>query len=271
MATDHLQLQNATGGTGRHGLRRGFPPASPDLHQERVQQWKGHPGRDSRWRNRAASLLAASLAVTVLSGCAKPREENIPPARVGPVEAYGVVLDESAPPQQVTYVLLRSLADDVQYARTGRRQEQRAALEITFALAAHSTIEQRLGAALNAATAGGEPTLGEQRDRRIFELVRGWAPIVAYYVRSFDANQWPEFDASVASQMRLRSGADPQAMHVLIDVAHDPDEPNPEAHQVATLDVELRQEKAGDKTYWRVARLSYPRKTTNDQRNPNDE
>jgi hypothetical protein len=197
------------------------------------------------------------LAAAVLAGCAKPQEENIPPVRVGPVEAYGLTLDESASPQQVTYVLLRSLADDVQHARAGRRQEQRQALETTFAVAAHPTLEQRLIKATNLARARPEPTLGEQRDRRIFELVRGWAPIVAYYVNSFDARRWPTFDAAVADQMRLRTASDPGTVHVLLDVASDPDDPNPEKHETATLDVELRQETAGGNTYWRVARLSY--------------
>lgn len=187
-------------------------------------------------------------ALTLAAGCTE--EQEIPPLEVKTVQAYGLTLDASATPEQVTFVLLRSLADDVQAARSGDEVAQKEAQKTTAALAAYSTIEKRLLEVLNAARKEAKTDLGPDRDKRLYEVIHGWAPIVAYYVDSLPKTM----DEAAA---RMRSITSNTTSRVLIDLSHDPAEQNPPKHHVATLEVELTKETAGGATYWRVARLTY--------------
>jgi len=96
--------------------------------------------------------------------------------------------------------------------------------------------------------------LGAYRDRKIYDVVNHWAPIVGHYVRSFDS----ELEAAVAKMSTVTS-ANGSITHVYYDVAHDPQETDPAKQQRATLDVELVKEKAsaGSRMYWRVARVAF--------------
>jgi hypothetical protein len=49
------------------------------------------------------------LTAATWVGCAPP-QADVPPAAVKAIEAYGVTLDADAKPEQVVYVLLRTLA-----------------------------------------------------------------------------------------------------------------------------------------------------------------
>lgn len=206
-------------------------------------------------RARCAALTAALLLTGVLAGCTEPHED-LPPAEVKIVTAYGQTLDESATPEQVTYVLLRSLAEDVKAARVmpPHRQEQKAANRITWSIAAVNTIENRLIETLHDSTKGqAKPSsLGKDRDQQIYKVVNYWAPIVAYYVDSFDT----DFEKA-ASRMRVQVAPDNQAAHVYYDVWHVEQQGQASVGRPVRLDIELALEEAGGKTYWRVARVGY--------------
>jgi hypothetical protein len=212
-------------------------------------------------RQYRASLAAwAAVAVGVvlaaeLAGCTEA-EDRVPPAKVETVTAYGMTLDQNATPQQVTYVLLRSLADDVHAAQAHppRSDEQKAANMITWSVAAPNVIEQRLLESLR--TLSKNPasitSLGKDRNKEIYRVVNLWAPIVAYYVDSFDKD--PQ---AAMNRMRVLPSGNGQIIHVLYDVW--PDASRPDAGRHETLDVELVREKAseGSGDYWRVARIAY--------------
>ena len=201
------------------------------------------------------------MAVALGSGCTKP-EEDIPPAQVETVRAYGVTLDDSATARQVVYVLLRSLADDVKAAQAHQPDKQKAAMKLTYRLAAYSRIEEKLLGVINQGAGQKKTGLGDERDRKLFDFTKHWAPIVAHYVRSFDTN----LEVAVG-KMRERPHPGGQITHVFYDVSHDPAQTDPAKQQRATLDIELVKEKAGPRSYWRVARIGY-RGRTSDRRVP---
>lgn len=181
------------------------------------------------------------------AGCSK-QEEEVPPVKIETVEAYGIRLDESATPKQVAYVLLRSLADDVQAAQAFQRERQRQALEQTFALAAYSEIERRLLQNFNANAKWEEG----YRDRELFRVVNCWAPIVAHYVASFDTH----FETA-ARKMQVEIDRGEKKAMVYYPVCHDPLSEDPAKREAVILQIELVREKANEKLYWRVAWVGY--------------
>ncbi len=188
-------------------------------------------------------LLGGSLGF----GCSK-QEEEVPPVTIQTVEAYGIRLDETATPKQVAYVLLRSLADDVFASQAFQRDQQRQALEQTFALAAYSEIERRL---LQAYGANAKWEEG-QRDRELFRVVNCWAPIVAHYVASFDT----DFEAA-SRKMQVAIEAGEKRADVSYPVCHDPSIEDPAKREAVILRIELSREEADGKLYWRVGRVVY--------------
>ncbi len=198
------------------------------------------------------ALLPAVVALVLLAGCT-PHDDPVPPPAAGPVTAYGLTLDEHATPQQVAFVLLRALADDVQAAQAHRHDDQRSALALAWSLAAYDVIEQRLIESHNRT----RPTapvssLGADRDRRIWQVVHFWAPIVAHYVPGFDV----DFQTA-ADRMLVALSQDRRSAHVFYPTMRDPSQAEPAAQERAVVDVELHMHKAGDKEYWRVARVAF--------------
>ena len=193
-------------------------------------------------------VLMASVGILAMTGCTG--EKPVPPAKVQTVTAYGLTLDENATPEQVAFVLLRSLADDVQAAQAHEHVKQEEALHRTFSLAAYNTIERRFIEAATHSKARQQNSLGEKRDRKLFEVVELWGSIVAYYVPSFDTDP----QQAMAKMQSIQQG---KAVHIRYPVAHVPSASDPAQRQEQTLDIELTQEQADGKSYWRVARIDY--------------
>ena len=205
--------------------------------------------------------LALAAAALLVGGCTPDAEHrDIPATEVKPVTAYGFTLDESATPQQVAYVLLRAIADDVDSAqaqlntslsgeaRRELRDKQKAAMKTTYALAAYSVIEKRVLEVLNLTRVEKKPSLGDERDQQLYDFVHQWAAIVAYYVPSFPAN-FKEADA----RMKLVNGT-----HIDFPAWHNPAGTDDKSREAVKIDIELAGEPgAGGKTYWRVAKVAY--------------
>jgi hypothetical protein len=117
-----------------------------------------------------AAALAATVVLACLTGCSAP-DEGIPPAEVKPVTAYGLRLDTTATPKQVAFVLLRSIADDVQAAQAHDTTRQKEALRLTHSLAAYSTIAARIGESPNRPA---DAARSKARDRRLYTFVKDW-------------------------------------------------------------------------------------------------
>jgi len=202
-------------------------------------------------RMASVAFFGVLLTLSAWTGCTES-ELPPPPVKVQTVTAYGVTLDEAATPQEVVYVLLRSLADDVRAAQAKERQQQREAVETTFSLAAYSTIEQRLNAMLKASGVNREPRQAKERDRDLFELVNGWAPIAAHYIESFDTDM-----KTAAARMEVVKRSKEQQVNVYYRVTHDPSEKDPARQQTALMNIELVKEQEGPVSFWRVARVGY--------------
>jgi len=201
-------------------------------------------------RSRIVGLLAIGLAV--IAGCTPDEvHRDLPPAKVGVVTAYGQTLDASATPEQVVYVLLRSIREDVEAAQAHNREAQKKAMHLTHSLGAFTIIERRLVEALNLVNKSSKRDLGEQRDQQLFDFTRFWAPIAGYYIASFEQ----DFEAAKA---RMRVGAQSNdTVHVFYHAEHDPAATDPAARQPVILDIELVREPADGASYWRVARVGY--------------
>lgn len=204
---------------------------------------------------RLITLAGAALALAGGAGCTEP-EEEIPPAEVKTVEHYGITLDESATSKEVVYVLLRSLGDDFRASQPEAPDldKQKAAMDLTYSLAAFSMIEQRILGTINIDRSAENKitSLGEDRDEKLYEFTKMWTPIVSHYVGSFDE----DFEAFAAKVWTLTS-LDGKTAHVYYDVCHDPSVTELADRQTATLDVELVREAAGVQSFWRVARIDY--------------
>lgn len=194
-----------------------------------------------------AGALVATVVLTCLTGCSAP-DEGIPPAEVKPVTAYGLRLDTTATPKQVAFVLLRSIADDVQAAQAHDTTRQKEALRLTHSLAAYSTIAARIGESPNRPA---DAARSKARDRRLYTFVKDWAPIAAHYIRSFDT------DVEAAGRKMVVANETPTSVHLLYDVCHDPAETDPAKKQTATLAIELSRESVSGLSYWRVAKLAF--------------
>lgn len=198
-----------------------------------------------RWACLGAAIIIAGAAT---AGCTS--EDEIPPAEVKPVTAYGLTLDEKATPKQVAFVLLRAIVDDVQAAQAHDRQRQEQALKLTYSLAAYSTVARTIGLS-SADSADSRSAAARSRNKKIYDHVKQWGAIAAHYIRSFDT----EFQAA-ERRMQLR-GETANVARVVYDVSHDPAETDPARRQTATLEIELVKEPADGLKYWRVARVSF--------------
>jgi len=176
---------------------------------------------------------------------------------VGPVTAYGVTLDASAPPEQVAYVLLRSLRDDVEAAQSHDRQAQRRAFATTFSLAAFPEINKRLAVAFS--PPGAEQGEGSAQSKfwreQVYEVINHWAPIVAYYVASFDTDP----DRAVAKMKVTVGGPNASEATVLYPACHDPAVADPEQRDEVIVQIDLVKTQAthSGEQYWRVVWVGF--------------
>jgi hypothetical protein len=170
------------------------------------------------------------------------------------VEAYGTTLDESATPGQVAFVLVRALADNVLAAQDHppRHEDRKAALNLTFSIAAHGKLSEQVDALVEKAGARQTEDPAERRRRAMFRIVKYWAPVVAHYVRSIDKS----FDEA-AGKMEAAVSRNQRTAHVYYDVSHDPSQTDPAKQQKTTLDIQLARESVEGSSYWRVARVGY--------------
>jgi hypothetical protein len=208
--------------------------------------------------NRFSTLrpCAAGIALTallLLAGCEGREPIEIPDAKIEPVTAYGLTLDENATPEQVSYVLTRAIADDVKAAQAHKHDEHKAAVDTQFKIAAYSVLEKRVLGAKNSRGGPEVSTLDPDRTEQIYEVVKQWGSIAAHYVPSFADT----FDAA-AARMDVEKESSTAAT-VTYKVSHAPDAATEDQRQPATLAFDLHKEKAGDKSYWRVAMVDFKR------------
>jgi hypothetical protein len=194
-----------------------------------------------RWRILGGGALVVGA---VLLGCSDqesmPAGLKVPP--VGPVALYDVTLGPDAEPQQVAYVLMRLLRDDVAASQAEDWDRQRAVLQDELKLAARSRILRNVepGSDLS-------KIRPEDLDNAVYKIVNVWAPIAGRYVSCFTDDL-----AAMTSAMRVRQ-LNANDTRVSFDVT------DPQDGSQVTFQVFLTKEPgaSGKATYWRVYRLGY--------------
>jgi len=156
-------------------------------------------------------------------------------ATVRTVTHYGVALDPDATAQQVAYVLLRAIGEDV---RAKNEAEREASLDVQFDLCAANILAARNKTSL-------------PRDQFIYNVVNHWAPTVAHYVGDFppdleSASKRFVWEGGGASEKDPKKESEPRMAVELADPSGDP-----KASVVMNIWM------ARDGNYWRVTHLGF--------------
>jgi len=196
------------------------------------------------------ATAAGAVLVICLSGWGCRRDvrlagKKVRSLQVRTVEHYGVVLNQDASPQEVAYVLLRAIRDDVNAASPAERE---AALDVQFDVCHPGSIS-------------GSSRPGVKRDEVVHLVVTHWAPALAYYVDSFDFDPAEAKSRMTVSPTKVL-GDGRRSCSVYLPV----DDPNgdPKARVIAAV-VLIRAKPGGgpssgtdgDTGYWRVNRVGF--------------
>ncbi len=193
-----------------------------------------------------ALMIAAIGAGTIACGRnAKLAGHDIRDVSVGTISAYGKTLDQDATVQEVLYVLLNAVADD--YEATDKVERDKA-MEIQFGVCAPAKIKRALA---------GLRELGEQELKEgLYDAVRHWTPILAFYSHSFR----DDFDTlSDRMHVIISEGKEGQQAEAdaYLNVPHPNAEDNPNAGAVARFFLVKEQ------GYWRVWWVGWETTTRN--------
>ncbi len=158
--------------------------------------------------------------------------ENV---QVKTVTHFGQVLDESATPKQVAFVLLRALKEDFLAATP---KDRAAALHIEFDVCAPDAIVSRLPGILT-------------RDELLYRVVHLWSPTIGQYVGDIGSSLEPMETRLIQRGLRQMAGADDGVMEckILINL----DDPNGDPNAAVVLVLSMVQENK----HWRVDRLEF--------------
>lgn len=192
----------------------------------------------SRWSvARSGSVWFAVVACAAVGGCSRDVRLSGKKLRSPVVREafhYGVKLDQQASPEQVTYVLLRAIRDDVNAASAQAREE---ALDIQFDVCAADELARRNKTRL-------------ARDEFIYHAVNSWAPTLSHYAGSFPTSLDDAKARFVRREGKLGSDAKPTAgTAVLLEV----EDPSRNANANAVVSVLLIQ----DGGFWRVIEVGF--------------
>lgn len=185
-------------------------------------------------------LVWLSVAVGWIAGCADESKhfgERLRSVTVRTVVDQGLTLDQQADPRRVVFVFLAAVKDDVR--AEGDLSMREAALDRQLAVCAPDYIFKH---ALRA-------TMG--RDRSVQEIVKRWAPALAYYVESFPTDP-EEIDKRLVAETLpsvVKEGESVERTRTSLELA-DPSGA-PEASVVAQF---LLVREHG---FWRVASVGY--------------
>lgn len=187
---------------------------------------------------RAAVGLTATAAgvLAVWCGCngdARLAGQKIRSATVRSVTHYGVTLDQQATPEQVAFVLLRAIRDDV---AAKNKEDREAALDKQFDLCAANVLQK-----INRTSM--------PRDEFIHSVVYHWAPTVSHYVGDF-ATEW---DKAAARLVRAKPNTDSKAIPDETEVYMELADPSGDPKARVVMVIWMVQ----DGGFWRVTHLGF--------------
>jgi len=196
------------------------------------------------WNKRSARSIWAAVGLTattagalaVWCGCggdARLTGQKIRTANVRSVTHYGVSLDQQATPEQVAFVLLRAIRDDVS---AKSKDDREAALDKQFDLCAANVLQKRNRTSM-------------PRDEFIHSVVYHWSPTVSHYVGDFET----EWDKAAARLVRTKPNTDSKANSDEAEVYMELADPggDPKARVIMVIWM------AQDGGFWRVTHLGF--------------
>ena len=191
------------------------------------------------WTRRCVGGGAATVAVMAAvyfgggcSGDVRMGGGDVRNVEVRPVTHYGMTLDSSATPQQVAYVALRAIGDEVQ-AKTAADRET--AVNVQFDVAAANAIAARNKTKLD-------------NDEFVYSAVYHWTPTVSYYAAGF-----PQAVEEAESRLIQRTATDDEA-ELAMELADPKSDPNGQVVMLVWL--------AKDKGLWRVVHFGFDQRRT---------
>jgi hypothetical protein len=205
---------------------------------------------DAHPRFRRAAWIVRPLALIplLLGGCGRDARlagKTIRDPRVGPVSAYGKILDEKSSPQDVVITLLRAIEAD--YAAGDDLAAREKALDVQFDLSAPAYMKAHLR---------GSAHLSERRRLEEYNaLVRHWAPTLGHYRHHFTADEAALADRMVTVQGAADPDGGPPRASVLINL----EPPPPAEGEVPTGPVVARVELVKENGFWRIAHVGFER------------
>ena len=196
------------------------------------------------WNERGVRSIGALIGLTstaagalaVWCGCggdARLAGQKIRSATVRSVTHYGVTLDQQAAPEQVAFVLLRAIRDDVS---AKSKEEREAALDKQFDLCAANVLQKRNRTSM-------------PRDEFIHSVVYHWAPTVSHYVGDFEMERDKAAARFVRKTPKTEAKASPEECEVHMELADPSGEPKARVVVVIWM--------VQDGGFWRVTHLGF--------------
>jgi len=186
--------------------------------------------------------LSTATSLVLLCSCrgdARLAGTNIPHVEVRSVTHYGLTLDQQATPEQVAFVALRAIREDVQAKDKAAREQARS---VQFDVCAADELADRENTRLS-------------RDEFIYKVVDRWAPTVSHYVASVETD-WGKSQAKfIRRDPRPAAKAKTDAEQA--EIAMQVEDPSGDANARAVLLVWL----AKDHGFWRVTHFGFDNKT----------
>jgi hypothetical protein len=184
----------------------------------------------------AVGLTAtAAGALVVWCGCGDARlaGHKIRSATVRSVTHYGVTLDQQATPEQVAFVVLRAIRDDVS---AKSKEEREAALDKQFDICAANVLQKKNRTSM-------------PRDEFVHSVVYHWAPTVSHYVGDFETDWGRAAARLVRTKPNTDSKASPEETEVYMELADPSGDPKARVVMVIWM--------VQDGGFWRVTHLGF--------------
>lgn len=196
------------------------------------------------WNKRGVRSIRAAVGLTataagalaVWCGCggdARLAGHKIRSATVRSVTHYGVTLDQQAAPEQVAFVLLRAIRDDV---AAKSKEDREAALDKQFDLCAANVLQKRNRTSM-------------PRDELIHSVVYHWAPTVSHYVGDFETDWGKAAPRFIRGKAAKDSKASPEETEVYMELADPSGDPKARVVMVIWM--------VQDGGFWRVTHLGF--------------
>lgn len=192
-------------------------------------------------RKRFGWVATVFPVILALAGCSRDVRlagKNVKSVEVGPVTHYGMTLDENAGPEQVAFVALRAIREDMEADGAAARE---ASLDVQFSVSAANVLQ-----------AGNSTSL--TRDEFVYGVVSRWTPTVSHYVGDFET-EWDQAQARLHRRAVTRLGTRPEdeltgeECEVAMQVRSPDGNPNSDVVLLVWL--------AKDRGLWRVTHLGF--------------